>query len=255
MPKKEDNISKSIEEYLEALYNLTQDGKVARTTEISDHLKVAPSSVTEMLRKLSDEGYIKYSPYRGVTLTDKGYKIGEKIARRHRLIESFLHYVLKIRKDIVHTHACEMEHSISDEVEEALCRFLNHPDRCPDDFRLIPPCDLNVSNCEECLKLSRDGYKRGERRIEEVGKRKEKLVSVSFLREGESGKVSFIRGDHKILRRLLDMGITPGVILKVVRIAPFKGPVEVEVRGSRIALGEDITSNVFVEIIKDSMGG
>ncbi|MCS7125582.1 MAG: metal-dependent transcriptional regulator [Aigarchaeota archaeon] len=247
MPKKEDTLSKNIEEYLEAIYNLTRGGKVARTTEISEYLKVAPASVTEMLKKLSDKGYIEYSPYKGVNLTERGFKIGEKVARRHRLLESFLHNILNIRKDLVHEHACEMEHTLSDEVETALCRFLNHPDKCPDDYKLIPPCDLKVSNCEECVERSWRRY----RGVEEVGKRKESIVSVSELKEGDLGKISFIRGDRNVLRRLLDMGLTPGATLKVVRIAPFNGPVEVEIRGSRLALGEDITSNVFVEVIKN----
>lgn len=136
-----------------------------------------------------------------------------------------------------------MEHSLSDEAEKALCQFLKHPNKCPDDDKIIPPCDLQFSTCEECLEKQRED-------LEEVGKRKENLVSISDLREHDLGKVAFIRGDHKVLQRLLDMGLTPGTSVSIVRVAPLKGPIEVAVRGSKLALGKDIASNVFVELLR-----
>jgi len=239
---------RSGEEYLEALYTLTRNGRTASTTEISEHLKVTPASVTEMLKKLSDEKYVSYSPYRGATLTEEGFKIAEKMARKHRLLERFLHDVLKIRKDLVHKEACEMEHSLSDEAEEALCRFLQHPDKCPDDGKLIPPCGLEFSSCAECIEKHRAG-------LGQVGKRRENLVSVSNLKEHDLGRVAFIRGDHRVLQRLLDMGVTPGTRIGVVKVAPLNGPIEIAVRGSKLALGHEIASNVFIEVIKESPGG
>lgn len=239
-------VSRNVEEYLEALYKLTLGKKTASTTEISKTLKIAPASATEMLKKL-DKSYVRYSPYAGTTLTNKGLKIAEKITRKHRLLERFLHDILKIEKDAVHRQACEMEHSLSDQAEEALCRFLKYPDKCPDDAKTIPPCDLKLSSCEECLQIHRKG-------LEEIGRREENLVSTCDLKEHDLGKVSFIRGDHKVLQRLLDMGLTPGTRLSVVRVAPLNGPIEVGVRGSRLALGRDIASNVFVEIIRRPHG-
>src|ERR1039458_8068955 len=104
-------MSASTEEYLEALYNLTQDGKAANNADLSKRLKIAPASVTEMLKKLADTGYVNYSPHQGVTLTPKGFVIAEKMTRKHRLLERFLHDMLKIGKEKVHAEACEMEHS------------------------------------------------------------------------------------------------------------------------------------------------
>jgi DtxR family Mn-dependent transcriptional regulator len=138
--------SASIEEYLEALYTLTQDGKVASTSDISKKLNVAPPSVTEMLRKLADGGYINYSPYQGVTLTPQGFTIAEKMTRRHRLLERFLHDKLDIGTDRVHQEACEMEHALSDTTERAICQKLDSPDKCPDDEMEIPPCNLGFSD-------------------------------------------------------------------------------------------------------------
>lgn len=197
-----------------------------------------------MLKKLSEEGYVKYSPYHGSALTEKGIAQAQKVTRKHRLLENFLSDVLHIGKDKVHSEACQMEHALSDEAEESLCRLLKHPDTCSDDGKTIPACDLPFSSCEECIKLHNQG-------LEEVGKRNRNLTSIRDLKGGKYGKISFIRGEHKVLQRLLDMGLTPGTVIKVVKVAPLDGPVEVSVRGSKLALGQDIACNVFVEEEKE----
>jgi DtxR family Mn-dependent transcriptional regulator len=231
---------KSVEDYLKALYDHSKNGTTVSTTEISRTLKVAPASVTEMLKKLAENGYVNYSPYHGSVLTEKGLEAAQKIARKHRLLEKFLSDVLHIRSDQVHTQACEMEHALSDEAEESLCRFLRHPDKCPDDGKIIPACNLPFTSCEECIQLHSKG-------LEEVGKRQQNLVSICDVKAGASAKVSFIRGGHRVLQRLLDMGLTPGTSIKVERSAPFNGPIEVCVRGSKLAIGRGIAANVFVE--------
>lgn len=233
-------MSKSTEEYLEALYTLTQNNKTVGTSEISKRLKISPASVTEMLKKLADNDYVNYSPYQGVTLTTKGFAMAEKMARKHRLLERFLHDMLKIGKGRVHEQACEMEHAFSDETSRALCQALKSPAKCPDDEKLIPACDFGFSSCDECRKWSGDN-------LEEAGKRKANLVSVNALKEKQEGTIAFIRGDNKVLRRLLDLGLTPGTQIRVSRVAPLKGPVEIAARGSKLALGDEIACNVFVE--------
>jgi DtxR family Mn-dependent transcriptional regulator len=231
---------KSTQDYLKAVYNLSKNGDLVSNTQISHKLDVAPASVTEMLKKLSEEGYVKYSPYHGSTLTEKGLQEAKKITRKHRLLETFLSDVLHIGKDKVHTEACQMEHALSDEAEESLCRLLKHPDTCSDDGKTIPACDLPFTTCEECIKLHAQG-------LEEVGKRKENLVALSELKEGQSGKIQFIRGGHNVLQRLLDMGLTPSTKITLLKAAPFDGPIEVSVRGSKLAIGRGIASKVFVD--------
>jgi DtxR family Mn-dependent transcriptional regulator len=229
-----------MEEYLEALYTLTQDNGSASTTDISKRLNIAPASVTEMLKKLADNGYVNYSPYRGATLTPKGFDLAAKMTRKHRLLERFLHDMLHIGNDKVHKEACAMEHGLSDETERALCQTLKAPDKCPDDAKVIPACNLGFSSCRECQQW-------GGSNLNDVGKRKATVVSIASLKENQEGTVAFIRGDNKALRRLLDMGLTPGTKISISRIAPLKGPVEICVRGSRLALGDEIACNVFVE--------
>jgi len=236
---------KTTQDYLKAIYGLSRNGDLVSTTEISQKLDVAPASVTEMLKKLAQDGYIKHSPYHGSTLTEKGLQEAQRVTRKHRLLETFLSDVLHIGKDRVHKEACQMEHALSDEAEESLCRLLKHPDTCSDDGKTIPACDLPFSNCEECIKLHNQG-------LEEVGKRKENLVPLSELKDGQSGKISFIRGGHNVLQRLLDMGLTPSTKITLMKAAPFEGPIQISVRGSKLALGRGIASKVFVEIDQNS---
>lgn len=232
---------RSVEDYLKAIYDLSKSGNAVSTTDVSRTLKVAPASVTEMLKKLDEKGYIAHSPYHGTILTNSGRQIAEKTVRKHRLLERFLHDVLKIDNTKVHKEACEMEHALSDDAEESLCRFLRHPDRCPDDGKIIPPCDLQIGSCAECIQLHRKG-------LEEVGKHNQSLVSISNLKKGQCGKISFVRGGHNVLQRLLDMGLTPGTKICAVGVAPLGGPVELSVRGSKLALGKGVASKVFVEL-------
>jgi DtxR family Mn-dependent transcriptional regulator len=111
---------KSTQDYLKTIYSLSRNGDLVSTTHISQKLNVTPASVTEMLKQLSEEGYVKYHPYHGSNLTDKGLQQAKKVTRKHRLLETFLSDVLHIGKDKVHSEACRMEHALSDEAEESL---------------------------------------------------------------------------------------------------------------------------------------
>jgi len=232
---------RNVEDYLKAIYDLSQNGKPVSTTDISRTLKVAPASVTEMLKKLDEKGYIKHSPYHGTRLTSTGSRIAEKIVRKHRLLERFLHDVLKIDKVNVHEQACGMEHSLSDDAAEALCRFLKHPDRCPDNGKIIPPCDLQIGSCVECLELDSKG-------LEAVGKNNQNRVPIGSLKQGQCGKISLIRGGYNALQRLSDMGLKPGTKICAVRVAPSNGPVEVSVGNSKLIIGKGIASKIFVDL-------
>jgi DtxR family Mn-dependent transcriptional regulator len=231
---------KSTQDYLKTIYTLSRNKDLVSTTEISKKLDIAPASVTEMLKKLSEDDYIKYEPYKGSKLTKKGLAEAQKTLRKHRLLETFLTDILHIGKDKVHTQACQMEHTLSDEAEESLCRLLKHPDTCSDDGNTIPACDLPFTTCEECISLHNKGQ-------EEVGKRKENLLALNELRAGQSGKIQFIRGGHTVLQRLLDMGLTPGTKVTLLKAAPFGGPIEISVRGSKLAIGHGIATKVFVD--------
>jgi DtxR family Mn-dependent transcriptional regulator len=238
-----EKLSANIEEYLEAIYKISQSEESVKTSRISKDLGITPASVSEMLKRLDKMDYVEYSQYKGAKLTEKGLKIAKNITRKHRLLERFLHDILKLKDHFLHDQACEMEHTLSDDAERALCQILEHPDKCPGDS-VIPACDLKFTTCEECMQ-------RREEEVNEVGKRHENLIPIMELEKQQKGKVSFIRGDYKVIRRLLDMGITIGASISVIKIGPLNGPVEVAIRGSKLAIGRDIACNVFVELIQD----
>lgn len=227
------------EEYLEALYKLTREGKPVRTSQLANFLGVSPASATQMLQKLAERGCVEYIPYHGSTLTENGEAKGAKMTRKHRLLETFLVSLLNVRKDKAHKEACELEHHLSDEAEEALCRILKHPEYCADDNMPIPPCDSPYSSCAECMEAAEFSPQR----------RSKPIRPLTSLEKGESAKIAFVRAGRGALRRLCDMGLTPGSVVTMVRSAPLRGPVEVEIRGSRLAIGWGIASKVFVEAV------
>ena len=241
-PKK---ITPNIQEYLETIYKLSHNGERVKTTKISKNLNIAPGSVTQMIKKLEDIGYVDYSQYKGVKLTRTGLKEAKNVTRKHRILERFLSDVLNLNDNVIHEQACEMEHSLSDEAERAMCQVLEHPDKCPGESP-IPACDFPFKSCEEC-KTHQEGD------VSEVGKRDENLIPIMDLKKNEEGRISFIRGDYKVIRRLLDMGITIGVIISVIKASPLSEPVEVVIEGSKLVIERDIACNVFVEIDDESI--
>ncbi|WP_298502103.1 metal-dependent transcriptional regulator [uncultured Methanobrevibacter sp.] len=195
-----DKISDNIEEYLEVLYRNGSNGEQVSTTMLSKELGIAPGSVTQMLKKLENLGYIAYTPYKGATLTDEGMKIAQKITRKHRILEKFLKDILKIKEENIHDQACEMEHSLSDEAERSLCNMLQNPDLCPDE-NVIPACNFNFESCNECY---------SQKDFDKVIYREFNLLSVSELTSSSEGTISFIRGSPQLLDDIAERGIKIG---------------------------------------------
>ncbi|RAP53611.1 MAG: DtxR family iron (metal) dependent repressor [Methanosphaera sp. rholeuAM270] len=234
-------ISENVEEYLETIYKKSLKDTMAKTTEISKDLGIAPGSVTQMLKKLEEEGYVIYFQYKGVKLTDKGYKIARSIVRKHRILETFLYEILDIDMEDVHEQACAMEHSLSDEAERKLCQLLDYPDQCPDDHNIIPVCDLNISTCYECSKVAK---------VDEIPRRLENLVAVGDLKPQQKGKVKFIRGSNEKLQELLDMGIALETEIKLINAMPLNGPVKLLVEQDEVSMDKELSYNIFVDIEK-----
>jgi len=201
-------ITESIEEYLEAIYRLGEREEAATTTSVAKELKVAPASVTQMLKKLAKQGYLKYKPYRGVTLTPKGKKIGKEILRKHRVMEKFLS-TLGLPKSRVHKDACELEHHIPDDLERAIHQ------RVEGEKPLPPGAPSDV-------------------------------MPLTSLLDGQKGIISFIGGGRGASQRLADLGLTPRTEITVVKSALFHGPLMVCVRGTTLAIGRGLASRVFV---------
>ncbi len=119
-----DQLSASLEDYLEAIYSLSQsEEKVARSRDISEKLDVAKSSVTGALRQLSEKGFVNYKPYGYVTLTEKGRFSAKEIAKKHQALKSFFYEILGTDELSAEDAACRAEHSLSGEIVERLIKL------------------------------------------------------------------------------------------------------------------------------------
>ena len=116
--------SRSEEDYLKAIYSLWKNENPISTTDIAKYLNMKASSVTDMLQKLSEKGWINYQKYKGATLTKDGKKIALSIIRKHRLWETFLVTNLNFKWDEVHEIAEQLEHIISPDLVNKLDDYL-----------------------------------------------------------------------------------------------------------------------------------
>jgi DtxR family transcriptional regulator, Mn-dependent transcriptional regulator len=119
------------ENYLKAIYKLSEQNALVTTTDIAIMLNIRSATVTDMLKKLAAKKLIRYERYKGLNLTDKGKAIGVKIIRKHRLWELFLVKQMKFRWDEVHEIAEQLEHIQSDELINRLDEILGYPKSDP----------------------------------------------------------------------------------------------------------------------------
>jgi len=114
---------KTIEDYVELIYILQgKTGKV-HTNDVASALDISPASVTEIFQKLSDEDYINYEKYSGVTLTSKGKKIAIETKRKHDTLKKFL-MILGITEKTADKDACKIEHIVTPETMKRLTKFV-----------------------------------------------------------------------------------------------------------------------------------
>ena len=154
----------SEENYLKVIYHLSSVlHKGVNTNAIAGMLNTKASSVTDMLRKLSEKELVSYQKYQGVTLTDKGFYTAKMIVRKHRLWEVFLVDKLHFSWDEVHEIAEELEHIKSEKLINKLDSFLGFPsfdphgDPIPDENGTIKKVDklllseANIGHEYQCV--------------------------------------------------------------------------------------------------------
>ena len=124
-------LSRSAEDYLKAIYGLSERGEPASTSAIADALTVQPASVTGMIKRMADSGLLEHVPYRGVRLTNRGAREALKVLRRHRIIETYLCERLGFSWDDVHEEAERLEHAASDRLVEQMAAALEFPSHDP----------------------------------------------------------------------------------------------------------------------------
>ncbi len=120
-------LSRSVEDYLKAVYALNERGEAAGTGRLAHVLEVQPASVSGMIRRLAEDGLLEHEPYRGVRLTRAGNREALKVLRRHRIIESYLVRYLGFGWEDVHDEAERLEHAASDDLVDRMAEAMGNP--------------------------------------------------------------------------------------------------------------------------------
>ncbi len=125
-------ISAALEDYLEAILALSEEGGDARVRDISERLSVHKSTVTAALKTLSDKMLVNHEPYGATTLTEEGHRIALRVARSHAVVKAFLKDVLLVDSETAESNACRMEHVMDKIVLERLIEFAEFMKSCSD---------------------------------------------------------------------------------------------------------------------------
>ncbi|MFL2996981.1 MAG: metal-dependent transcriptional regulator [Cytophagales bacterium] len=215
------NLSKSEENYLKSIFNLSEFGnKQVTTNSISKILNIEPASVTDMIKKLSKKKLIYHEKYKGSTISKSGIKIALQIIRRHRLWEVFLYDKLNFKWDKIHDIAEELEHVSSEELIDNLDKFLKYPK--------IDPHGDPIPN------------KLGEMNF--VDK-----ISISDLNVNENGIVSrIINEDEEFFNLLKKLKIEIGTEVKIVDKIEYDESIEILINKKTVIISKDIANNIKI---------
>ncbi|MDR6413870.1 metal-dependent transcriptional regulator [Pseudarthrobacter sulfonivorans] len=217
--------SSSIEDYVKVIYGFTEwQDKPITSSQLAQRLGVANSSVSEMVRKLKDQGLVDHKPYSAITLTAAGIRLALSMVRRHRLIETYLVQELGYRWDEVHDEAELLEHAVSDTFIERMAAKLGDPQRDPHGDP-IPTADGAV--------LMPEAHLLGE------------------LDTGHTGRITRISDENPdLLRYLSAEGIDLDADVQVLGRKPFGGALVVRISNAGktqdFDLADEVTAALWV---------
>ncbi|WP_395632653.1 metal-dependent transcriptional regulator [Flavobacterium sp.] len=212
----------SEENYLKVIYHLSHvTPKGVTTNAIAGMLETKASSVTDMLKKLSDKDLVSYQKYQGVTLTEKGFLSAKMIVRKHRLWEVFLVDKLQFSWDEVHDIAEELEHIQSIALIDKLDAFLGYPD--------FDPHGDPIPN--------RQG---------EIKKTTKLLLSEAELNQ-EYHCVGVKDSSSEFLKYLDKQKIALGSVFKVIEKESFDDTLTVEINAQEKIISNKIANNLYVQ--------
>lgn len=153
-----EELTSTLEDYLETIYCLEEEKRVARPRDIAEAQGVARSTVTAALQSLSEKGLINYEPYELITLTEEGQQKAQRLDSRHRIMRDFLESILGLDAQRADETACGMEHAVERDVLERFTCFLAFMRRCSTDgtgcleqFREYIEEHTGPDGCHECL--------------------------------------------------------------------------------------------------------
>lgn len=240
--RKEAVLTTRMEDYLEAISILEEKKKYVRVKDIAKYMKVKMPSVTGALRSLTDRNLVNHEKYEYVELTEQGMVIAQDIRRRHDAILKFLTEILDIDPETAEEDSCRMEHAISSATLERLLKLVECLQECPSgtpkcleryeyyvnhDEKPPPP-----TSCEE-----------GDRANTGLG------IPLSSLSPNTKGKIIRVSGRGPGRRRIMDMGIIPGAIVEVERVAPLGDPIEIKIKDYHLSLRKAEAAHIRVEAL------
>jgi DtxR family Mn-dependent transcriptional regulator len=212
----------AIQDYLGAIYDLAGTDKPVIGARLARHMHVSAPSITEALRRMQKDGYIRVGGRKEIRLTTKGLGIAETMARRHRLIERWLTDVLGLDWSRAHDEAHRLEHALSPVVEERLAETLGMPSTCPHG-NPIPGMARPVRVTPFPLGQARAGAT---------------VVVERITEEAEA--------DKNLLEYLWRSDVRPGRRLRIVEVAPWAGTITASIDGQPITLGLPAAAKIWV---------
>jgi DtxR family Mn-dependent transcriptional regulator len=197
------------------------DYDAVSTNSIAGYLEMKPSSVTDMLKKLSEKKFINYQKYKGTSLTRKGKLIALSIIRKHRLWETFLVDKLGFGWDQVHLIAEQLEHIKSEELIENLDNFLGNPKYDPHGDP-IPNKEGKIEKMNQKILVELEIHQKG---------------IITGVKKGTASLLSYLDKEK----------IKLGDSIKVIDILEFDGTFIVEINSRKLTFSEKICQNLLLE--------
>jgi DtxR family Mn-dependent transcriptional regulator len=217
-------LSYTEENYLKAIYKLAEieQGSVS-TNAIAKMMSTSAASVTDMIKRLSEKGYLKYRKYYGSELTNIGKKTATQLVRKHRLWETFLVDKLKFSWEEIHDIAEELEHIKSDKLIQRLDDFLGFPK--------FDPHGDPIPNPEGKFTLRSQ-------------------IVLSEMKVGEQGQVIGVKThDTPFLQHLNNIGIRINTPLRIVSKQEYDNSTTVKINETNILLSEKVATQLLLKKI------
>lgn len=212
----------SEENYLKAIYHLELKFPAGVSTNaLAEEMETKASSVTDMIKKLSEKKLVNYKKYQGFKLSELGLETAVSVIRKHRLWEFFLVEKLDFSWDEVHEVAEQLEHIKSEKLIRELDRFLGFPKRDPHGDP-IPDAEGNFTVLNKVL--------------------------LSDLKKGESGIFVGVKDSSATFLQFLDKrNIALGDELKIIDKEPFDQSVLIKINEQELRVSNLISGNLYIK--------